>query len=71
MIQLSTEKLTTIRASSGHHGRGACNFMGNAVRSENATARGRKINWVHWGWSLTQWYCGTRFYAGSTELDTR
>ena len=33
---------------------------------KNVTVRGGRINWVRWGLSLTQLYCGTyALYAGS------
>lgn len=29
------------------------------VPGENITAKAKKTNWVHWGWSPTLSYCGT------------
>lgn len=50
--------LTQLNRGEGRH---AVARAGSAVRSESAIVKVRKINWVHWAWSLTQLYCGTHF----------
>jgi TnpA family transposase len=53
--------LTQLNRGEGRHAVARAICYGQRGEIESAIVKVRKINWVHWASSLTQWYCGTHF----------